>query len=43
MFKYRKEKRDKYIDLVIRMYFDEGASMSAISKKISTPLSTVKD
>ena len=42
MFKYRKEKRDEYIGLVTEMYFNGGSSIAAISRKISTPSSTVR-
>ena len=42
MFKYRKEKRDEYIGLVTEMYFNGGSTIAAISRKISTPSSTVR-
>ena len=42
MFKYRKEKRDEYIGLVTEMYFNGESSIAAISRKISTPSSTVR-
>ena len=42
MFKYRIEKRDKYYGLATDMYFKEGASITTISKKISTPSSTIR-
>lgn len=43
MFKYRSEKRDKYYGVVTEMYFKEGATITAISRKISTPRSTIWD
>ena len=42
MFKYRKEKREEYLGLVTEMYFNGGSSIAAISRKISTPSSTVR-
>ena len=42
MFKYRKEKREEYIGLVTEMYFNGGSTIAAISRKISTPSSTVR-
>ena len=42
MFKYRSEKRDKYYGLVTDMYFKDGASITAISKRISTPRNTIR-
>ena len=42
MFKYRTEKRDKYYRMVTDMYFKEGASVTTISKKISTPSTTIR-